>query len=171
MIKKRGKRAEQSGSNAKAKKKSKKPVSKKKLDSALVLEEVIGIAKAAAVPTMVSVVDKAKVLGDPARAKFIFDVGNIHPESEGGAQSEQDEKLVQTLLNAFDIPLTPLKRDEEEAVEMEARGGMARESDEVEQERDCRTCPVTWKRKKADDPAEAGNSAEAEAGAEKVPVE
>lgn len=180
----KGKRAEKKpGAKAGVKPKTKRVANRKKeLDPAVVRGRIVGLVKARAMKMAKAVVNQAETHGELAPTKFFFEMAHIHPPAESGTGTEQDEKLVKTLLNAFNISETPEKpSDEGETNVMEARGGMRQDSNEEESERDCRTCPVARDRKTPELPGEKQDAAETKAASEveksvddvseKVPVE
>lgn len=93
---------------------SAKPRSKKKLDPAQVREEIAGLVKAGAKEIAKKLVAQAKVSGELAPAKYLFEVASIYPASTDGSQSSAaEDSLAKTLMNRLNLPDEPVARDED----------------------------------------------------------
>lgn len=95
----------------KARRKTSRSVSGKKLDPAKVREDIAGIVKSRARKITIAVADKAGH-GELAPAKFLFEMAHIYPQPpEDSVPTADDESFAQTLLNRLDIPESPVIHD------------------------------------------------------------
>jgi hypothetical protein len=108
MIKKApGKTAEQSV--------PKKRTSKtKQVNAAQVYEQIAETVREQAPEIAQALIDRA-LNGDPAAAKYLFELARIFPSSdETNAGAKEEESLAKTLMHRLNLPEEPIKMDEDD---------------------------------------------------------
>jgi hypothetical protein len=123
MIKKKAKRAGNTGKGkAKAKKGLKKtgtPRTKKAVDPAEVRKDIAKIIGLGA-KKMTEAVMKESMKGQVAPTKFLFEVAGVFPPAIGGEQATQEEDcLAKTLLERLNIPKKPAPEEDEEPADVD----------------------------------------------------
>lgn len=90
------------------------PRSKKELNPIELRKDIAKIVGSGAKKMTLAVMDQA-MHGQLAPAKYLFEVAAIYPPATDGSQSTAEEdSLAQTLLHRLNIPLEPVKLDEED---------------------------------------------------------
>jgi hypothetical protein len=94
---------------------AKKRVSKAKgAAAAQVYERIAAIVRAAATEIAQALIDRARN-GDPAAAKYLFDLAAIFPSAnDPDAGDKEEDSLAKTLMHRLNLPEEPIKMDEEE---------------------------------------------------------
>jgi len=111
MIKKKAKK--KTGTKKAAKKRSSLK-SKKEFDPAQVRKEISELVGSQAETMAQAVIDEGKK-GQVSPVKYLFEMAKIFPPSADGEQATTNEEcLAQTLLRRMNLPVEPIKRDEDD---------------------------------------------------------
>ena len=94
---------------------TKKRASKAKgSDASQVYERIAAIVRAAATEIAQALIDRARN-GDPAAAKYLFDLASIFPSAgDTDAGEKEEDSLAKTLMHRLNLPEEPIKIDEDE---------------------------------------------------------
>jgi len=111
MIKKKAKKKT---ATKKAAKKKSPPKSKNEFNPAELRMEISKLVGSQAQTMAQAVIDEGKK-GQVPPVKYLFEIASIFPVSADGDQPTTDEEsLAQTLLRRLNLPVEPIKRDEDE---------------------------------------------------------
>ncbi len=111
MIKKKAKKKAVTEKTAK---KGSTPKSEEEFNPAEVRKEICKMVGCEAAVLAKAVIDEGKK-GQVSPVKYLFEMASIFPASaDGGQPTTNEESLAQTLLRRMNLPVEPIKRDEDD---------------------------------------------------------